>query len=146
MKRKIYNVLLDSFLSHLYFQTLILKDTSKYGTFVNSQRLTENTSTNLKSGDNVTFGVFESKFRYATVSSLISLILSVINFIHSKPVGLMNDHHFISCQCGPSAASGVFVMFGRRRQGVSLEGLGCSGWKAGHQLVSGMYPPGHELR
>ncbi|XP_045901976.1 nibrin [Micropterus dolomieu] len=43
-------------------QTLTLKDTSKYGTFVNSQRLTENTPVNLKSGDNVTFGVFDSKF------------------------------------------------------------------------------------
>ncbi|KAI3361039.1 hypothetical protein L3Q82_013236 [Scortum barcoo] len=42
-------------------QTLTLKDTSKYGTFVNSQRLTE-TPVNLKSGDSVTFGVFESKF------------------------------------------------------------------------------------
>ncbi|XP_044065318.1 nibrin isoform X2 [Siniperca chuatsi] len=43
-------------------QTLTLKDTSKYGTFVNSQRLTENTPVTLKSGDNVTFGVFDSKF------------------------------------------------------------------------------------
>ncbi|KAM9353959.1 nibrin [Symphorus nematophorus] len=43
-------------------QTLTLKDTSKYGTFVNSQRLAENTPVNLNSGDNVTFGVFESKF------------------------------------------------------------------------------------
>ncbi|XP_060905408.1 nibrin [Labrus mixtus] len=43
-------------------QTLTLKDTSKYGTFVNSQRLTENTPVNLKSRDEVTFGVFHSKF------------------------------------------------------------------------------------
>lgn len=43
-------------------QTLTVKDTSKYGSFVNSQRLTENTSVNLNSGDNVTFGVFQSKF------------------------------------------------------------------------------------
>ncbi|TKS82052.1 Nibrin Nijmegen breakage syndrome protein 1 -like protein [Collichthys lucidus] len=43
-------------------QTLTLKDTSKYGTFVNGQQLTANTPANLKSGDNVTFGVFESKF------------------------------------------------------------------------------------
>ncbi|XP_070691325.1 nibrin isoform X2 [Pempheris klunzingeri] len=43
-------------------QTLTLKDTSKYGTFVNSQRLTENTEVNLKSGDSVTFGVFHSNF------------------------------------------------------------------------------------
>lgn len=44
-------------------QTLTLKDTSKYGTFVNSQRLTENTAVTLKSEDTVTFGVFDSKFR-----------------------------------------------------------------------------------
>ncbi|XP_071385351.1 nibrin [Centroberyx affinis] len=43
-------------------QTLTLKDSSKYGTFVNSQRLSENEPMNLKSGDNVTFGVFHSKF------------------------------------------------------------------------------------
>ncbi|XP_068180695.1 nibrin isoform X2 [Antennarius striatus] len=43
-------------------QTLTLKDCSKYGTFVNSQRLTENTPVNLTCGDNLTFGVFDSKF------------------------------------------------------------------------------------
>uniref|UniRef100_A0A3Q2QWD4 Nibrin n=1 Tax=Fundulus heteroclitus TaxID=8078 RepID=A0A3Q2QWD4_FUNHE len=41
-------------------QTLTLKDTSKYGTFVNSQQLTA--PVELSSGDNVTFGVFHSKF------------------------------------------------------------------------------------
>ena len=49
-----------------YSQTLTVKDTSKYGTFVNSERLAENTPVNLKSGDNITFGVFHSKFRYVT--------------------------------------------------------------------------------
>lgn len=44
-------------------QTLTVKDTSKYGTFVNSQRLTENTAVTLKSEDMITFGVFDSKFR-----------------------------------------------------------------------------------
>eukprot|EP00064_Thunnus_orientalis_P005659 superscaffoldBa00000566_g5673 len=43
-------------------QTLTVKDTSKYGTFVNSTRLAENTPVNLKSGDSITFGVFHSKF------------------------------------------------------------------------------------
>uniref|UniRef100_G3PF45 Nibrin n=1 Tax=Gasterosteus aculeatus TaxID=69293 RepID=G3PF45_GASAC len=42
--------------------TLTLKDTSKYGSFVNSQRSPENTPVGLKSGDNVTFGVFQHKF------------------------------------------------------------------------------------
>ncbi|XP_029957802.1 nibrin [Salarias fasciatus] len=42
-------------------ETLTLKDTSKYGTFVNGAPITA--PVNLKSGDAVTFGVFESKFR-----------------------------------------------------------------------------------
>uniref|UniRef100_A0A3B4ZA70 Nibrin n=1 Tax=Stegastes partitus TaxID=144197 RepID=A0A3B4ZA70_9TELE len=42
--------------------SLILKDTSKYGTFVNGERLTA--PVNIKSGDEVTFGVFHSKFRF----------------------------------------------------------------------------------
>uniref|UniRef100_A0A1A8APW8 Nibrin n=1 Tax=Nothobranchius furzeri TaxID=105023 RepID=A0A1A8APW8_NOTFU len=41
-------------------QTLSLRDASKYGTFVNNQRLTA--PVNLTSGDSVTFGVFHSKF------------------------------------------------------------------------------------
>ncbi|XP_030014179.1 nibrin [Sphaeramia orbicularis] len=52
--------------AHAHFtateQTLTLKDTSKYGTFVNSQRLMGDEPLNLKSGDSVTFGVFHSKF------------------------------------------------------------------------------------
>ncbi|CAL8247216.1 unnamed protein product [Lota lota] len=43
-------------------QTLSVKDTSKYGTFVNNSPLPENQPLILKSGDNVTFGVFHSKF------------------------------------------------------------------------------------
>lgn len=46
-------------------QALTLKDTSKYGTFVDGQRVAENTSVTLTSGSNVTFGVFNSKFRLA---------------------------------------------------------------------------------
>lgn len=41
-------------------QTLTVKDTSKYGTFVNSQQITA--PVNLNSGNLVTFGVFHSKF------------------------------------------------------------------------------------
>ncbi|KAJ8411618.1 hypothetical protein AAFF_G00164260 [Aldrovandia affinis] len=40
-----------------------VKDSSKYGTFVNEERLTNDTPTVLKSGDRLTFGVFNSKFR-----------------------------------------------------------------------------------
>ncbi|XP_067365098.1 nibrin isoform X2 [Channa argus] len=43
-------------------ENLILQDTSKYGTFVNSQRVAENTPVNVKSGVILTFGVFQSKF------------------------------------------------------------------------------------
>uniref|UniRef100_A0A8C0JF81 Nibrin n=1 Tax=Chelonoidis abingdonii TaxID=106734 RepID=A0A8C0JF81_CHEAB len=42
---------------------LILQDTSKYGTFVNGEKVLNGTSRTLKSGDRVNFGVFESKFR-----------------------------------------------------------------------------------
>ncbi|KAH0617581.1 hypothetical protein JD844_015990 [Phrynosoma platyrhinos] len=42
---------------------LTLKDTSKYGTFVNGEKLPNGIPRSLKSGDRVTFGVFESKFR-----------------------------------------------------------------------------------
>ncbi|XP_028985651.1 nibrin [Betta splendens] len=43
-------------------QTLTVKDTSKYGTFVNSQRVETDTPVNVSVGDIVTFGVFDSKF------------------------------------------------------------------------------------
>ncbi|XP_072900563.1 nibrin [Hemitrygon akajei] len=42
---------------------LTLKDTSKYGTFVNEVRLEKDKPRILKSGELVTFGVFDSKFR-----------------------------------------------------------------------------------
>lgn len=50
-------------------QTLTLKDSSKYGTFVNNQRLTA--PLNLKSGDAITFGVFESKFSVSHQKSVV---------------------------------------------------------------------------
>ncbi|XP_015261545.1 PREDICTED: nibrin [Gekko japonicus] len=46
------------------FPVLTLKDTSKYGTFVNGEKLPSGSSRNLQSGDRITFGVFESKYRY----------------------------------------------------------------------------------
>ncbi|XP_060099516.1 nibrin isoform X2 [Heteronotia binoei] len=45
------------------FPVLTLKDTSKYGTFVNGEKLPSGSSRNLQSGDRITFGVFESKYR-----------------------------------------------------------------------------------
>ncbi|KAL0985391.1 hypothetical protein UPYG_G00156290 [Umbra pygmaea] len=43
-------------------QALTLKDSSKYGTFVNDERLSGDTPRTLKTGDRLTFGVFHSKF------------------------------------------------------------------------------------
>ncbi|XP_049586792.1 nibrin [Syngnathus scovelli] len=52
--------------AHAHFivtdQTLTMRDTSKYGTFVNGQPLVPNTPVELKSGDSIKFGVFQSKF------------------------------------------------------------------------------------
>nr|XP_056710366.1 nibrin [Euleptes europaea] len=45
------------------FPVLTLKDSSKYGTFVNGEKLPSGSSRTLQSGDRITFGVFESKYR-----------------------------------------------------------------------------------
>ncbi|XP_036905230.1 nibrin isoform X4 [Sturnira hondurensis] len=42
---------------------LTIKDNSKYGTFVNEEKMQSGLSKTLLTGDRVTFGVFESKFR-----------------------------------------------------------------------------------
>ncbi|KAL0599054.1 Nibrin [Plecturocebus cupreus] len=42
---------------------LTLKDNSKYGTFVNEEKMQNGFSRTLNSGDSITFGVFASKFR-----------------------------------------------------------------------------------
>lgn len=56
---------------------MVLKDSSKYGTFINGQRMTENTAVNLNSGDNVTFGVFESKFMLVPLNLLNSFMRTI---------------------------------------------------------------------
>ncbi|KAI2550573.1 nibrin, partial [Homo sapiens] len=43
---------------------LTLKDNSKYGTFVNEEKMQNGFSRTLKSGDGITFGVFGSKFSF----------------------------------------------------------------------------------
>ncbi|KAM3841254.1 nibrin isoform 1-T1 [Vipera latastei] len=45
------------------FPELTLKDTSKYGTFVNGEKLHNGSTITLNTGDRITFGVFESKYR-----------------------------------------------------------------------------------
>ncbi|XP_027699314.1 nibrin isoform X2 [Vombatus ursinus] len=42
---------------------LTIKDNSKYGTFINEEKMQNGIPLPLKTGDRVTFGVFESKFR-----------------------------------------------------------------------------------
>ncbi|ELK02436.1 Nibrin [Pteropus alecto] len=42
---------------------LTIKDNSKYGTFVNEEKMQNDLSCTLKPGDRITFGVYESKFR-----------------------------------------------------------------------------------
>ncbi|KAL7886675.1 hypothetical protein AOLI_G00043960 [Acnodon oligacanthus] len=44
-------------------QTVTLKDSSKYGTFINDEKLAAGSTKTLHGGDRVTFGVFQSKFR-----------------------------------------------------------------------------------
>ncbi|XP_010900790.2 nibrin isoform X1 [Esox lucius] len=52
-------------------QALTLKDSSKYGTFVNEQRLSGDTPHTLSTGDRVTFGVFHSKFSVQSVAMVV---------------------------------------------------------------------------
>ncbi|CAB1334615.1 unnamed protein product [Coregonus sp. 'balchen'] len=52
-------------------QTLTLKDCSKYGTFVNEERLSGDTPRSLTAGDRVTFGVFHSKFSVQQVTVVV---------------------------------------------------------------------------
>uniref|UniRef100_A0AAY5ERY4 Nibrin n=1 Tax=Electrophorus electricus TaxID=8005 RepID=A0AAY5ERY4_ELEEL len=44
-------------------QAVTVKDTSKYGTFVNDEQLATGSTRTLRFGDRLTFGVFQSKFR-----------------------------------------------------------------------------------
>uniref|UniRef100_A0A4W5RQI0 Nibrin n=1 Tax=Hucho hucho TaxID=62062 RepID=A0A4W5RQI0_9TELE len=52
-------------------QALTLKDSSKYGTFVNEERLSGDTPRSLMAGDRVTFGVFHSKFSVQQVTVVV---------------------------------------------------------------------------
>lgn len=52
-------------------QTLTLKDSSKYGTFINSQQMAENAAVSLTAGDNITFGVYNSKFKVDHVKPVV---------------------------------------------------------------------------
>lgn len=43
---------------------MTLKDSSKYGTFINGEKLETGSTKTLQTGDKITFGVFQSKFRF----------------------------------------------------------------------------------
>ncbi|ROL47860.1 Nibrin [Anabarilius grahami] len=43
-------------------QAVTLKDSSKYGTFINGEKLEPDSTKTLQTGDKITFGVFQSKF------------------------------------------------------------------------------------
>ncbi|XP_039592196.1 nibrin isoform X2 [Polypterus senegalus] len=51
--------------------SLILKDNSKYGTFLNDERLPSDSPRSLQPGDRITFGVFNSKFRVERTSFVV---------------------------------------------------------------------------
>uniref|UniRef100_A0A6J0VB36 Nibrin n=1 Tax=Pogona vitticeps TaxID=103695 RepID=A0A6J0VB36_9SAUR len=53
------------------FPVLTLNDTSKYGTFVNGEKLQNGIPRTLESGDRITFGVFESKYRVECESLVV---------------------------------------------------------------------------
>lgn len=46
------------------WQAVTLKDSSKYGTFINGEKLETGSTKTLQTGDKITFGVFQSKFRF----------------------------------------------------------------------------------
>lgn len=46
------------------WQAVTLNDSSKYGTFINGQKLETGSTKTLQTGDKITFGVFQSKFRF----------------------------------------------------------------------------------
>lgn len=46
------------------WQAVTLKDSSKYGTFINGEKLEPGSTKTLQTGDKITFGVFQSKFRF----------------------------------------------------------------------------------
>ncbi|XP_056618811.1 nibrin isoform X2 [Triplophysa dalaica] len=52
-------------------QGISLKDSSKYGTFVNDEKLEAGSTKSLQTGDRVTFGVFQSKFRLEKESIVV---------------------------------------------------------------------------
>ncbi|XP_076826464.1 nibrin [Brachyhypopomus gauderio] len=52
-------------------QVVMLKDSSKYGTFVNNEQVATGSTTTLHVGDGLTFGVFQSKFRLELDSVLV---------------------------------------------------------------------------
>lgn len=59
----------DVFLFLCCWQAVTLKDSSKYGTFINGEKLATGSTKMLQTGDKITFGVFQSKFRFVCVTT-----------------------------------------------------------------------------
>ncbi|KAG1947646.1 nibrin [Pimephales promelas] len=52
-------------------QAVTLKDSSKYGTFINDEKLETGSTKTLQTGDKITFGVFQSKFSLEKECSVV---------------------------------------------------------------------------
>lgn len=103
-----------------------MKDGSKYGTFINSQRLTENTAVNLNSGDSVTFGVFESKFMYVPPHLLNSFILTADVHVNLNPFPceILSLPHVSVEHLHPVVCSSCLDNNGKTLLSQSLDALG----------------------
>lgn len=73
---------------------LSVKDSSKYGTFVNGEKMASATSRNLKSGDKITFGVYNSKFRvvYEPLVACSSCLSSTEKSSLNQALQLLGGH------------------------------------------------------
>ncbi|XP_018431775.1 PREDICTED: nibrin [Nanorana parkeri] len=73
---------------------LSLKESSKYGTFVNGERMENAISRNLNSGDKITFGVYNSKFRvmYESLVTCSSCLSSSEKSSLNQAMQLLGGH------------------------------------------------------
>lgn len=103
-----------------------MKDSSKYGTFINSQRMTENRAVNLNPGDSVTFGVFESKFMYVPPNLLNSYILTaeVHVILNLFPCEILSLPHLSVEHLHPVVCSSCLDNNGKVLLSQSLAALG----------------------
>lgn len=65
------------------WQAVTLKDSSKYGTFINGEKLETGSTKILQTGDKVTFGVFQSKFRFVCDYAFICVCVDASEVTYS---------------------------------------------------------------